>query len=1314
MEINSSITVNELKQGDKILDLYTVESAPNRKGGMGLVYKVHHTGWNVDLALKQPNASYFQREAHKEAFKRECERWLELALHPHIVTFYYVREIDGIPSVFAEWMDGGSLDIYLDKKKGRLYTNGEGEEEDIKVVQERILNISVQVVRGLRYADMKGLVHRDVKPANLLLTSDGTVKVADFGITSAREELAYIDADTNRPDKMKSAVYGGKAYTLAYCSPEQIRGVPGDQLTCHSDMWNWAVTVLEMYYGKNESYNGAVDWPDGTFAGRYCDFYFERAKIAVPEKMKELLRHCFREEIVDRPADFGEIEQRLLAIYKEDTGKDYWRPAPKAASLTASSLNNHALSYLDMQEPEKAEKCWEEALKYEPAHPNSVFNKAVYLWRNAKIDDVQASEMMKNMYDFNKSNKDALWLYIKFCIERHDYLNAALLIQDNIEYYKHTISYREYLKLIRVFDILSVGCPNSLSNAITHTGLFRIIDHETAIISCSWQGVEKWELKFSHKGNPESAVCIYKHEWPKEQIKPLAISEGGEYILTHEGKAKENAQEIKDSRVALNMSNAANVLFREMTDEERTKYHSIPEYRDTLIDNFIYNHYFLCIDEYKHLTNGNALCLWTPENNTCLCRLKSELFENSKPKAACFDLNTQHVMTVAWSEGKESYGEIDTWEIKTGKNLSKIRINEKNVTAVAFSADRKLLLTGSEIGGVKLFYTDSGILFKTLKEGKELTDLQKKFRAALILSSLSGIENDVIAAVYFIPGSRCVCAVGPNGSYDQWDIDSSELQYSYKQGFGKEIYFLPGKKHIYSAYANTKLIDITTGRCVSTPNFLSNHLAILSGSKYAILTHLLNDDMTKKGLSYLEIPDMERPPDLVWSISKIVPVKDLLEQEETLKKMKEKIRFCISKKDFKGALELIDEAYTIPAISKSVELQQLNIEVGRFCQIVGVRSISQKKMSEKFGKTENQYKFSPQGYTIHNGKLYDMINDIHLCDIERLFIYSFSPDNRFIYGATSSLHNDNHTIKVFYTKTGNFLYAFKGVPHTGIINSIAVSNDGKYLLSGSDDKTAKLWDTAKGICIRTFVHDKPVKNACFGPERKSIVTISTIFAALQGKVFLWKINDKKPKLTIHEDACSICTNCNNKRLLLATKNKLEVFDLQTCSFITSCVTGNDTDIIYPTRIRFLPDEKFAVIISSMKKIIYLDLYKGKIMASFTGEDELMDLHPSGEYILNYSSTNCLLEIEHRYKFHDKKPWDEGARPYLENFLSLYPNWTDDDFNNSLIPDLQNRGYGWLLPEGVRVELEKITNRQKKSFLEKILMRVHPMKLTKKW
>ena len=64
----------------------------------------------------------------------------------------------------------------------------------------------------------------------------------------------------------------------------------------------------------------------------------------------------------------------------------------------------------------------------------------------------------------------------------------------------------------------------------------------------------------------------------------------------------------------------------------------------------------------------------------------------------------------------------------------------------------------------------------------------------------------------------------------------------------------------------------------------------------------------------------------------------------------------------------------------------------------------------------------------------------------------------------------------------------------------------------------------------------------------------------------------------------------------------------------------------------------------------------------------------------------IYNIDYELEFPGWHNWDEGARPYLEIFLTYHPDWTEGDFNNILIPELQNRGYGWLRPEGVRAKL----------------------------
>ncbi len=360
-----------IARGQKLLDLYDVESDPI-KGGMGAVFRVRHTGWGIDLALKRPHAHLFQTDDQKELFTRECEAWINLGLHPHIVSCYYVREIGGVPSIFSEWMDGGSLASWIRDEK--LYAGDEGEQ------MARILDIAIQFARGLHFAHEKGLIHQDVKPENLLLTADGAAKVADFGIANA---LAVQNAVQVEGETMLSA---GGAYTPAYCSIEQMNG---EKLTRRTDVWSWAVSVLEMLTGERLWQNGAV-------AGLACADYADSLRVQAPSGLWALLLRCFEEDEARRPHDFGEIEAELVRIYGEVTGEIYPRPLPRAADDTAGRLNNKALSFIDIGRPVDARGFWEQAVQADPNHLEVLYNLAVDSWRNGEIDDVQALKMVEN------------------------------------------------------------------------------------------------------------------------------------------------------------------------------------------------------------------------------------------------------------------------------------------------------------------------------------------------------------------------------------------------------------------------------------------------------------------------------------------------------------------------------------------------------------------------------------------------------------------------------------------------------------------------------------------------------------------------------------------------------------------------------------------------------------------------------------------------------------------------------------------------------------------------------------------------------
>ena len=155
--------------GETVLGLYAVKDV--RSGGMGVVYRVHHVGWHGGPGGEDALPEWVTTEEDCRHFEREAGTWVNLGLHPHTVSCVYVRTIDGMPRVFAEWVDGGSLAEVV--AAGGLDTTA------------KILDIAIQSAWGLHHAHEQGLVHQDVKPANVMLAADGTAKVTDFGLAKA-------------------------------------------------------------------------------------------------------------------------------------------------------------------------------------------------------------------------------------------------------------------------------------------------------------------------------------------------------------------------------------------------------------------------------------------------------------------------------------------------------------------------------------------------------------------------------------------------------------------------------------------------------------------------------------------------------------------------------------------------------------------------------------------------------------------------------------------------------------------------------------------------------------------------------------------------------------------------------------------------------------------------------------------------------------------------------------------------------------------------------------------------------------------------
>jgi serine/threonine protein kinase len=206
----------------------------------------------------------------------------------------------------------------------------------------------------LHHAHEQGLVHQDVKPANLMLTPDCVAKVTDFGLAQARALAGGRAAEKSAPGQ-SVVVDGAGLMTPAYASPEQVAGQP---LKPKTDIWSWGLSIVEMFAGE-------LTWMSGLLAAEILEAYRESGTEnnsipQMPASIYDLLCHCFQQNPPDRPQDILHIANIIQNVYRETLGASYSRQFPKAVKWSADSLNNRAASLLDLGKQEQAEELWEE------------------------------------------------------------------------------------------------------------------------------------------------------------------------------------------------------------------------------------------------------------------------------------------------------------------------------------------------------------------------------------------------------------------------------------------------------------------------------------------------------------------------------------------------------------------------------------------------------------------------------------------------------------------------------------------------------------------------------------------------------------------------------------------------------------------------------------------------------------------------------------------------------------------------------------------------------------------------------------------
>ena len=279
------------RPGDVVLDHYEIREVIE-SGGMGRIYVAWHQGWKVPVAIKAPTEEMLSDPAFFARVEREAEAWTELGLHPNIAYCYFVRNIEAVPHIFVEYVDGGNLRDWI--KDGRC--------ADLKVG----LDLAIQFCHGMAHAHGKGLVHRDIKPGNILMTKDGVLKVTDFGIARwGKEEKQVALALARGEDDARTIGFIG---TKPYASPEQWRDAHA--VGPETDVFSFGVCLWEMLCGRRPYSVAAVKEaiPDP-----------RTLRPGLPEGLYTLLTDLVAFEVETRQelGGFESLRERFKALYQE-------------------------------------------------------------------------------------------------------------------------------------------------------------------------------------------------------------------------------------------------------------------------------------------------------------------------------------------------------------------------------------------------------------------------------------------------------------------------------------------------------------------------------------------------------------------------------------------------------------------------------------------------------------------------------------------------------------------------------------------------------------------------------------------------------------------------------------------------------------------------------------------------------------------------------------------------------------------------------------------------------------------------------------
>jgi WD40 repeat protein/serine/threonine protein kinase/pSer/pThr/pTyr-binding forkhead associated (FHA) protein len=744
--------------------------------------------------------------------------------------------------------------------------------------------------------------------------------------------------------------------------------------------------------------------------------------------------------------------------------------------------------------------------------------------------------------------------------------------------------------------------------------------------------------------------------------------------------------------------------------------------------------------------------IWDIPRGNCVCT-----FREHRGQVTAVALNADGSQLVSGSEDQT----IKLWNIASNSYQSTLGVVESNspwdkilrlfkrsqpatssnghkgtVRAIAFSNDRRYILSGADDSTVKLWDGASGRCLQTLREhraqvfavafapsGREAISASEdqtiklwNLKTGQMIQSLQGHQR--LTSVALSSSSRYVLA--GDTPMKLWELSTSQVIRTFDDPGVQAAVFSPDERYILAGGNDGRLRiwEVESGRCLRTfePHDSGIHaIAISSDGRYALSS---DRDSLKLWAAHLNSP-ADRAP---LSLSQAVSSEGVLTGDRRYDQEIAQAQAALERGDASTAAQHLRTARSQPGYQRGMEAVQAWLNLYPYLPRPALRESWEQATLEQHTAAVRAVAFRSDGQSLISSsadrtlKCWEVETERCLLSFEghqeSAEVIALSPD-----GTQALSGNTDRTLTLWDVNTGERLRTLTG--HQGAVQAVAFHPRGRYAVSGSNDRTLKLWDTATGRCLRTLTkHTDRVTAVAVSSDGRSLLS-----GGADKTLVLWDLATGEVLRTFeeHHAIVSAVAISPDGRMALSGSGDctVKLWNLAT----GDCVRTLSEHLGAVQSVAFSPDGRFAASGSGDCTVKLWNPTTGDCVQTLTGHlDAVQSVAFSPDSCFAASGSDdrtiklWLLDWElgdpAKEELRSPADWDEGASPYLDIFLTLHtspraplpdlrepsseaitqaltpygaPTWGEADFSQ-LLRMLQQVGYGWLSPEQVREQL----------------------------